>query len=246
MTAQVLTITASPIPAGTKAEGSPFTRTVHSTAVTSATPAFVGAELAVTDEWMLSTGERAQGVKQSFIVDRLTALANRIDTDLLATVLGSSNTSGSDTTTVTREVLQQAIGAYWTQALGGGTHVVLLSTAAATHLAVDTLTTTATAAEVNNLFGAGIVIGDFSGFTLVRADNAPAEGNGFSSVITPIGNMRSGLLIANGFGASSLIEARPPQRGAEGEREAEEYSVVRAYYGVADDDGFYRELQSAA
>lgn len=233
--------TATVIGASAKVEGASFTRVAQDTGATSVTPAFVGSELAMTDELMMSATDGGM-LNTAILQDRTRAMAVRIATDLMATITGSSNTHGSTSTTVGRDVLMQAIAAYWALNLEAERHAILLSNAAAGHLGVDTVTTTATTAELANQFGAGILLGEFQGFIVLRAAEAPAEGVGFSSCITPVGNLASGLLV----GVSEGIMVRPTQRGAEGERDAESYTVVRSMYGVADDDNFYLELQSAA
>lgn len=233
--------TASVVPAGNKSEGSAFTRVEQTTAATSVVPAFTGGEIAVTDELMMSTS--SPGLKTAFLSDRARAMAVRMSTDLMANITGSSNTHGSTSTTLTRDELMSAIVSYWALNLGmADMHAILLSNAAAGQLGRDTINTTAVTAEMSNQFGSSILLGEFQGFACIRAAEAPAEGAGFSSCITPVGDVQSGLLL----GISEGITLRPPQRGAEGEREAEEYAVVRAMFGTADDDGYYLELQTAA
>jgi len=232
--------TASVVPAGTKTEGAAFTRVAQGTAATSVTPAFVGGELAMTDELVMSSD--SPGLKLSFLSDRARAMYARMTTDLMATITGSSNTYGDTSTTMTRDALMAAIVQYWALNLDADMHAVLLSNAASGHLARDTISTAAVTAEMQNQFGASILLGEFQGMAVLRAAEAPAEGVGFSSCITPVGDVNSGLLI----GVSESVNIRPTNRGAEGEREAEEYAVVRAMYGVADDDGFYLEMQTAA
>lgn len=233
--------TAAVVPAGTKTEGSAFTRVAQSSAATQVTPAFVGMELALTDELLMSLHDGSM-FRSATIVDRVRAMAVRASTDLMATITGSTNTSGSTSTELTRTSLMTAIGAYWALNLEAAQHAILLSNAAATQLGEDTVSTTATTAEMQNQFGASILLGSFQGFAVLRAGEAPAEGAGFSSCITPVGDVASGLLL----GVSEGINAREPQRGSEGEREAETYQVIRSMYGVQDDDGYYLELQTAA
>jgi len=233
--------TASIIPAGTKTEAASFTRVVHSTASTAVTPAFVGGEIAITDETMMSTQNK--GIKSVFATDRARALMVRMSTDLMANITGSTNTYGDTATDLSRDTLMLAIVDYWALNLGDASmHSILLSNAAAGQLGQDTIATSATTAEMRNQFGMNLLLGEFQGFAVLRAAEAPAEGVGFSSCITPVGNVASGLLL----GVSESITLRPPQRGAEGERDAEEYAVIRAMYGTADDDDYYLELQTAA
>lgn len=229
------------IAAGPKTEGSSFTRYSQGTGATSVTPAFVGSELALTDELMMSLNN-GEIFRSATLRDRVRALTARIATDLMATITGSSNTAGDTSTPCTRDALMGYITEYWALNLEAEMHAILLANAAAGQLGVDTVSTTAVTAEMRNQFGTNILIGEFQGFTVLRAMEAPAEGIGFSSCITPVGDVASGLLM----GVSEGITLRPPNRGSEGERDAEEYQVIRAMYGVADDDGFYLEVQSAA
>lgn len=234
--------TAAVIPAGTKTEGASFTRVASATAATQVTPAFVGSELALTDELMMAANDGSL-LESAILQDRIRALYVRIETDLLATITGSSNTYGSTTTNLTRENAMEAIAAYWALNLEEAEmHAFLLSNAAAAQFGTDSISTTATTAEMRNQFGTNVLLGEFQGFMMFRAAAAPAEGAGYSSLITPVGNVKSGLLL----GVSEAVTARPPTRGSEGERDAEGHQVVRAMYGVADDDGFYLEVQTAA
>lgn len=235
--------TASAVPGGTKTEAASFTRVAHSTGSTSVTPAFVGAELAVTDELVMSS-EHGQVLPAMFLTDTAKALYVRMSTDLMATITGSSNTYGDTATELTRTGLMTAITDYWALNIDGSTdmHAILLSNAAAGQLGEDTVSTTAVSAELQNQFGVNIVLGTFQGFVVLRAAEAPAEGVGFSSCITPVGRAASGLLL----GVSEDTNIRPMTRGSEGERDAESYGVVRAMYGVADDDNYYLEVQTAA
>lgn len=234
--------TSTVIAAGTKTEGASFTRYSQATAATQVTPAFVGSELVLTDEVVMAVenGDFSARVIQ----DRVRALYARIGTDLLATISGSTNTYGSTATTFTREAAMNAIAQYWGLYLDDSAeeHAMILSNAAAGHFGVDTLTTSATVAEARNRFGTNQILGEFNGFLVARDPACPAEGVGYSSCITPVGNGASGLLI----GVSESVNARPQTRGSEGERDAESHQVVRAMYGVNDDDGFYLEVQTAA
>ncbi len=228
-------------PAGTKTQGAAFTRVESTTGSTAVTPAFVGSEIAITDEMEMSSA--VPGLRIAFLDDRARALAVRMSTDLMATITGSTNTYGTTTTTLTRDALMAAIADYWALNLGAASqHAILLSNAAAEHLGTDTISTTATTAEMQNRFGNGILLGEFQGMPVVRAAEAPADGAGFASMITPVGAVQSGLLL----GISEEINIRPMNRGSEGERDAEEYGVVRAMYGVADDDGYYLEISTSA
>lgn len=230
--------TAGVIPAGTKTEGASFTRVASSTASDSVTAAFVGSELALTDELRMSSGVR--GLPEAVIQDRIKALANRVDTDLLANLDGLSNTSGDTSTDLTRQGLSQALAAYWALNLddGMGEHAVLLANSAASQLRQDQLTTTAPTAAQESMFGIGVSMGTWHGLVVLRAANADAISGGYASGMTPIGNQRSGLLL----GLSESINARGPNRGSEGERDAEEYLVVRAMYGTGVTDSHALEI----
>lgn len=229
--------TSAVIPAGTKTEAASFTRVATSTGSDTTTAAFVGSELALTDELVMSS--KVRGLPATVIIDRLRAMANRIDTDVLANFDGLSSTSGDTGTDLTRAGMGLALAAYWALNLDDsmGEHAALLANSAASQLMQDNLTTTAVAGHTER-FGVGVSLGEFQGLVLLRAANAAAISGGYASGITPIGNERSGLLL----GISEAINARPPQRGSEGERDAEEYVVVRAMYGTGVTDSHALEL----
>lgn len=216
------------VPAGTKTQGASFTRVAATTTESSITPGIVGAELAITDELM--AGSVVRGVKESMLANAANALANRIDTDILAAAASATTTVGVATDSFTKDKFDAAVGAYWALNLNtAGMHSCVLSGAtAARDLLSDLGSSAATLAPMGvSIFGPNTGYkGEFMGFQLFVSNNVVADGGGRMNFMTPMGPMESGL----GFVLCEDISARA-NRGAEGERDAEVTVVIRAWFG---------------
>lgn len=223
------TLEAVAVPAGTKTEVADFTRSAMTFAETSITPAFIGEELALTDEAVKGAAASRIGLSQVIIEDRVAALENRIDQDLLAVSKSATNTVGAVTDVMTETKLLAGLHLYRTLEPNGTTMVVLGHLAAA-DLKSSFFTSGATAINQQSFAkGAlsGSYLGSLYGAEIWQSGNVAAETTGKSNFITGMGAPGSGI----GFVVDEDIGAEY-NRGAEGARSALSFVVLRACYGV--------------
>lgn len=218
------------MPAGTKTEGTgSFTRVAHQTVENSLTPGIVGAEIVLTDEAQVAA-RTSGGILASTLEQTLLSLVDRMDTDILAGITSATNTTGTVSDVFTRDQWDDAVAAY--RALSaksmGNMHAALLAPSAYNDLKRDERSASATSAILASSFfgGAQGFTGEYDGFMLAYAANAPSESSGFASCMTPIGPS-SGL----GIVVVEYPNARL-NRGVDGESIASTFGHIRAWYGA--------------
>lgn len=216
------------VPAGTNAEvDDDLTRVEASTDGETVTPGVVGFELSITD--VLVRGSRVPGIAESALQHSLNALAARRDADILSAITSAGETFSDTSTSLTREQAKRAILRAGVKfGINGGKPAFILSSAAHAQLSVDELLSSATSAMYAEIFGpsAGF-LGEWHGALLFHSAQCPANGVGYSSVITPIGNGQSGL----GLGEVERVNVEI-NRGAEGARARTTFAAVTAWYGA--------------
>ena len=219
------------VPAGTKTEAAEFTRVAFTTAESSITPGIVGFELAITDESAKSS-VLGRGFSPQIVAETVEALQDRKDSDGLASIASATNTMGAESDSFTLDHLVNALGqwAALNNRSGPMGDCAIIRSSSYTALMRDIIATSGPAAAV----GAAGMFGTSSGYKteylgchIFTTSNVPAHGAGYSNCVTGIGNGFCGL----GQVIVEDVKAGASERGSEGQRSAESYTVVRAWYG---------------
>lgn len=219
----------SGVPAGTKSEGASFTRVPIDMTESSQTPGIVGFEMALTDE-VRRANIQGEGIALSVLVEAIAALIDRMDSDTLSGSTSATTTIGTTTDDFTFSKFNAAAAGYramklrsmFGHAFGGHNDAFRDLTESVGNAAAMFQANTA----LQEMFGpeAGYH-GRYLGFEMMESANVSAESPGWSNFMTPIGAGTSGL----GVAITEMPSVRP-NRGSEGERDAEDLSVFRCWY----------------
>ena len=223
--------TGSGVPGGTKTEGASFTRVDIDLTESSLTPGLVGFEMALTDE-ASKANKAGAGIAMMIIVEAIHALVDRQDTDANSGSTSATSTTGATGDNFDWEKFNAAAAAYRALKIksmmghgfvGHNDAFRDLTAGVGTSGAMFQANT-----AIGSMFGPESGYhGRYLGFEMFESGNVAAESPGWSNYMTPIGAGSSGIGIA-------LTEAPSvrPNRGAEGERDAEDIMIVRSWYGA--------------
>lgn len=218
------------VPAGTKTESDQFTDTEIATTESSITPGLVGFRFPIPDEVM---EEAEPGVPAGILMEAMTALGNRIDSDLVAEAANLTNSVGLVTDTYDLARFKADLSAY--RAL----HIPVAPLGSALVLhengssdLTDALSSTASifAKESGDTLQVGPTqgfIGNLHGVAIYTSDNAPVNGAGHDGYMTPIGGGASAIgLVVNELPRMEMT------RGDDATNRAVTYFHFRSWYGA--------------
>lgn len=179
-----------------------FGRVAMTTAETSATPAYYGMEVVLTDEALL--GAQAEGFQAvlAIVEEAVREMENKLDQDCLAVSTSATSISGAVTDACTGDRLLSALQTFKELNNTGAAHVVLGNTAAG-DLKKELYLSTATALGQSDVFSqplTGAYLGTWGGAHIWESSNVANADSGTnnSNLITCMGPFVSGIGLVMG------------------------------------------------